>query len=133
MATARNNVERSKDATAHAEIQCLRSAASMLNSWRLTGCTLYSTLEPCAMCMGAIQAFRIKRVVYGAPDHRIGAVGSWVDLVAANHPIHRVTITRGVLEEDSAILMKRFFQMRRREKKLAPIIEDRGMNYDCTI
>ena len=72
------------------------------------------------MCMGAIQGFRIKRVVYAARDLRLGALGSWVDLVSANHPFHQVEVTGGVLEEESSILLKRFFQMRRREN-LQPI------------
>lgn len=115
LATARNRVESTKDATAHAEVQCLRAAAELNGNWRLSNCTLYSTLEPCVMCMGAIQAFRIKRVVFGAPDIRLGALGSWINLAEDNHPFHNVEISRGVLEGESTTLLKRFFQMRRRE------------------
>ncbi len=112
-------------------MQCLRQAASMRNNWRLNNCTLYTTLEPCPMCMGAIQGFRIKRVVYAAPDLRLGSLGSWIDLVNANHPFHNVEVTGGVLEEESSILLKRFFQMRRREA--AETTDDaiwRGTNSD---
>jgi len=118
------------DATAHAEIQCLRMAASLRDNWRLSGCTLYSTLEPCPMCMGAIQAFRVKRVVFAASDHRLGALGSWVDLISSKHPYHEVSVTGGVLEDESALLLRRFFQMRRRENLAGLPICDRGLSYD---
>jgi len=122
-----------KDATAHAEMECLRSAMSIKNNWRLSGCTLYSTLEPCAMCMAAAQASRIKTVVFGAPDHRLGAVGSWVDLVSSKHPFHNIIVRRGVLEDESSTLLKRFFQMRRREKNLSETAVDRGSSYESLI
>lgn len=115
LATSRNEVEGKKDVTAHAEISCIRKAAEMRNNWRLHDCTLYTTLEPCPMCMGAIQASRIKRVVYAAPDIRMGACGSWINLLEAKHPFHDVEVAGGMLQEESSILMKRFFQMRRRE------------------
>ena len=115
LATARNQVETKHDVTAHAEIECLRKATKLRNNWRLPDCTLYSTLEPCPMCLGAIQASRIKRVVYAASDLRVGACGSWVDLVNSKHPYHTVEIKSGLLQEESSILLKRFFQMRRRE------------------
>jgi tRNA(adenine34) deaminase len=125
IATGRNQVETLKDGTAHAEILCLRKAANVIDNWRLNDCTLYTTLEPCPMCMGAIQNFRIKKVVYAASDYRLGACGSWIDLVSSKHPFHNVELERGVLEEESSILLKRFFQMRRRENDEGPII-DRG-------
>ena len=115
LATARNQVETKHDVTAHAEIECLRKVTKLRNNWRLPDCTLYTTLEPCPMCLGAIQASRIKRVVYGASDLRVGACGSWVDLVSSKHPYHTVEIKSGLLQEESSILLKRFFQMRRRE------------------
>ena len=115
LATARNQVETKHDVTAHAEIECLRKVTKLRNNWRLPDCTLYSTLEPCPMCLGAIQASRIKRVVYAAPDLRVGACGSWVDLVTSKHPFHTVELKSGLLQEESSILLKRFFQMRRRE------------------
>jgi tRNA(adenine34) deaminase len=116
LATSRNRVETKKDVTAHAEIDCLRKAAELKGNWRLSGCTLYSTLEPCPMCMGAIQASRISRVVYAAPDIRVGACGSWVDLVSSKHPYHEVEIRGDLLKEESSVMLRRFFQMRRREK-----------------
>ena len=125
IATGRNQVESLKDGCAHAEILCLRKAAKVIGNWRLHDCTLYTTLEPCPMCLGAIQSFRIKKVVYGASDHRLGACGSWVNLVNAQHPFHLVELEGGVLQEESSTLLKRFFQMRRREQLNDPII-DRG-------
>ena len=115
LAASRNEVEAKNDVTAHAEISCIRKVAQMKNNWRLSDCTLYSTLEPCPMCMGAVQASRIKRVVYGAPDLRMGACGSWVNLVDMKHPFHTVEVVGGLLSLESSTLLKRFFQMRRRE------------------
>lgn len=126
IATGRNQVETLKDGCAHAELLCLRKAANVIGNWRLHNCTLYTTLEPCPMCLGAIQSFRIKKVVYGAPDHRLGACGSWVNLVSAQHPFHQIEIEGGVLQEESSILLKRFFQMRRREKADNSPVIDRG-------
>ena len=117
LATARNSVETSKDATAHAEVAVMRKAAQMLGNWRLANCTLYTTLEPCAMCFSAAQSFRIRRLVYGAFDKRLGALGSWVDLTSQPHPFHKVEVTGGVLEEEASTLLRRFFQLRRREKQ----------------
>jgi tRNA(adenine34) deaminase len=114
-----------KDPTLHAEIVAIRDACKKRKDFSLKGCTLYTSCEPCPMCLGAIQSFRIKKVVYGASDHRLGACGSWVNLVAAQHPFHNVEIEGGILEEESSILLKRFFQMRRREQLEDPII-DRG-------
>ncbi len=119
----------------HAEMQCIRKASSMLSSWRLSECTLYTTLEPCAMCMGAIQASRVKRLVFGAKDIRMGACGSWVDLVNSakdatekkdtiiattllnikGHPFHHVNVVGGVKEDECGTLLKRFFVLRRAE------------------
>ena len=115
LATSRNQVETENDVTAHAELSCIRKATQIKKNWRLTGCTLYSTLEPCPMCMGAIQASRISKVVYGAPDIRVGACGSWIDLVGSKHPFHDVEVVGGLLRDESSIMLKRFFQMRRRE------------------
>ena len=110
IATAGNRVENALDASAHAEVECLRKAAKLIGNWRLSNCTLYTTVEPCAMCLSAIQAFRLKRVVYGAQDVRMGACGSWIDLLKHPHPFHKVEVEGGVLATDSAILLKRFFQ-----------------------
>ncbi len=113
LAKAHNLVESSQDASHHAEMLCLRSAALALNNWRLFDATLYCTLEPCAMCAGAMFNFRIQRLVWGARDIRQGAHGSWVNLLDAKHPIHGFSVTSGVLAEECGELLKEFFKMRR--------------------
>jgi tRNA(adenine34) deaminase len=118
IARGHNQVEMLKDATAHAEMICLTSGSAFLNNWRLEGTTLYCTLEPCAMCAGAILGARIKRLVFGAQDIRLGACGSWVNLFEANHPMHQVEITGGVLQEFSSKLLKEFFKNKRSAKLL---------------
>ncbi len=112
-----NQVETLIDATAHAETLCIRQGSAILNNWRLTGCTLYTTLEPCPMCAGALISSRIDRVVWGAPDIRQGAGGSLISLLGQPHPIHTVQVTSGVLADESAALLKSFFQQRRECKK----------------
>lgn len=112
-----NQVEMLKDATAHAEMLCITAASSAAENWRLLDFTLYCTVEPCSMCAGAMFLSRIKRLVWGAPDLRHGANGSWVDLFLREHPIHNVEVTRGVLEDHSAALMQGFFRERRALKK----------------
>lgn len=106
----RNHIEASKDATAHAEVDCLRKASQVLNNWRLLNCTLYTTLEPCPLCLSSMQAFRIKRVVYGAKDPRLGACESYFKLLEKPHPFHQIEVTGGILAEESSILLRRFFQ-----------------------
>jgi tRNA(adenine34) deaminase len=101
------------DATAHAEILALRSAGRALGNYRLPGCTLYVTLEPCAMCVGALVHARIARIVYGAADPKTGACGSVFDLAASARHNHRIDLTGGVLAEQSAGLLKAFFTARR--------------------
>lgn len=108
-----NQVETLKDATAHAEILCLTSGASYFHDWRLTDTTLYCTLEPCLMCVGAIINSRVKRLVWGASDLRVGAGGSWIDIFSKKHPIHTVEVQKGLLEDLSKDLLKRFFQKKR--------------------
>ena len=119
IARGHNEVELLKDATAHAEMICLTSGAAALDNWRLTGCTLFCTLEPCAMCAGAILASRVDRLVWGAPDIRLGANGSWVDLFNENHPMHSVEVKGRVLEDESAYLLKKFFEKKRKSKRLS--------------
>lgn len=116
VARGHNQVELLQDATAHAEMLCLTAAAAAQESWRLTNATLYCTVEPCAMCAGAMFLSRIAHLVWGAPDLRHGANGSWVDLFAQRHPIHQVGVRRGILEAPCAALLRDFFQQRRREK-----------------
>lgn len=104
-----NEREALGDPTAHAEILALRRAAAMRGSWRLDGCTLVVTLEPCAMCAGALVLARVDRLVYGAIDPKAGAVGSLWDLVRDRRLNHRPEVVRGVLAEESGALLRRFF------------------------
>lgn len=106
---AHNRIENLNDATAHAEILALREASHKLKRRRLTDCTLYSTVEPCAMCAGALVLCRVKRVVYGATDSKFGASESLFNVV--NNPAlnHQLLVTAGVLEEECLALMKKFF------------------------
>ncbi len=108
-----NQREKLQDPTAHAEILAIRSAAARIGSWRLTDTTLYVTLEPCAMCAGAIIQSRVKRVVFGAWDSKAGACGSICDLTAESRWNHRVVVETGLLADDSRALLQRFFQLRR--------------------
>lgn len=108
-----NLKEQSQDPTAHAEMMALREAARFLQNWRLLNVTLYCTLEPCPMCAGAMIQARLPRLVYGAKDIRFGADGSIVDVFNAEGLNHRVEITRGILEEDAAALLQRFFRILR--------------------
>lgn len=104
------------DPTAHAEIAALRDAARQLNNYRLPGCSLYVTLEPCAMCAGAILHSRIARVVYGARDLKTGVHGSVVDLFAVEKLNHHTDIVGGVLAEDCGTMLSAFFASRRRSQ-----------------
>lgn len=104
------------DPTAHAEIQAIREAAQHLGNYRLVGCTLYVTLEPCAMCSGAIQHARIARLVYGASDPKTGCCGSVVDLMAEQKLNHHCEVSAGVLTEECGTLLSKFFTQRRLAK-----------------
>lgn len=101
------------DPSAHAEIAALRDAARRQSNYRLPGATLYVTLEPCVMCVGAIMHARIARVVYGAADPKTGAAGSMYELLGSDKFNHRVAVTRGVLADQCAELLRNFFQSRR--------------------
>ncbi len=103
----------SNDPTAHAEIVALREAAAAERNYRLPGCELYVTLEPCAMCVGAMVHARIARVLYGAADHKTGACGSIVDLPAIAHWNHHGVFTGGILAAECAETLRRFFAERR--------------------
>ena len=111
-----NQVEQLKDATAHAEIIAIGTAASTLVNWRLDGCTLYVTLEPCPMCAGAILNSRVSRVVYGSPDSRFGGCGTTIDVITGNALKRAVEVTGGVLADECLGLLKGFFQQMRLEK-----------------
>jgi len=108
-----NRREVDADPTAHAEILALREAAAARGTWRLSGCTLVVTLEPCTMCAGAITAARVDRLVYGAPDERAGAVGSLWDVLRDRRLNHRPEVVGGVLAEESSVLLREFFDIRR--------------------
>ena len=109
IATGVNKRELEHDPTAHAEIVAIRAAGAALDNWRLDGCTLIVTLEPCAMCAGAILQSRIARLVFGAWDEKGGAVGSVVDLVRDPRALSKVEVSAGVLAERSSALLKDFF------------------------
>lgn len=116
LARAHNQTEMAADATAHAEIACIREASKFIGNWRLSETVLYTTVEPCSMCMGAIFLARIGTLVYGAKDIRHGACGSWVDLLDRKHPTHAIELIEGVLADESGLLLKSFFKTRREEK-----------------
>ena len=116
----RNARERDSDPTAHAEILAIRKAAKKLGSWRLSGCTLYVTLEPCAMCAGAMVLSRLPRLVYGASDPKAGFVGSLGDLVRHPRLNHRVDVTKDVLAAECGRILVEFFRERRAERTRAP-------------
>ena len=109
-----NYVLRTNDPTAHAEVVALRAAAAGIDNYRLVGCTLYSTLEPCSMCAGAMLHARISRLVFAASDPKAGAAGSVLSVL--NHPRlnHQVELTSGLLAEESAGILQAFFRSRRR-------------------
>ena len=113
IAAARNERELRRDPTAHAEILALREAAARLDSWRLLDTVLYVTLEPCAMCAGAIVLARVPRVVYGTDDPKAGAAGSVLDVLAEPRLNHRPAVARGLLADEAAGLLRAFFASRR--------------------
>ncbi len=108
-----NQRETLRDPTAHAEMLAITAAAASLADSRLTGCTLYVTLEPCAMCAGAVVLARLDRLVYGADDPKTGACGSMYTIPTDPRANHQVALTRGVLEEHCAALLRRFFARQR--------------------
>ena len=113
LAVAANERETTKDPTAHAELLAIRHAAAASGGWRLSGCTLYSTLEPCPMCAGAAHAARIDRLVYATPDPKAGYAGTLHNIPADRHLNHNVTVDKGVLEAEAAELLRAFFKNRR--------------------
>ncbi|MFG6193562.1 tRNA adenosine(34) deaminase TadA [Nonomuraea sp. JJY05] len=113
LSAAGNDRESSADPTAHAEVLALRQAAMRHGQWRLSGCTLVVTLEPCTMCAGAAVLARVDRIVYGAVDEKGGAVGSLWDVVRDRRLNHRPEVVMGVLAEECSSVLKRFFATRR--------------------
>jgi tRNA(adenine34) deaminase len=113
---AYNQREQLQDPTAHAEIIALTQAATFLESWRLHGCTMYVTLEPCPMCAGALVLARIDKLVYGCDDPKTGAVKSLYNIVNDERLNHTVNVTSGVLAEECSDILQQFFQRRRIEK-----------------
>jgi tRNA(adenine34) deaminase len=113
LATGRNEREERQDPTAHAEVLALRAAAEELGSWRVLDSVLYVTLEPCAMCAGAIVLSRIPRVVFGAWDPKAGAAGSVLDILAQPQLNHRPEVSGGLLAEECGTLLSSFFASRR--------------------
>lgn len=114
---AHNQREQLRDPTAHAEMIAITQAAGALNSWRLSECTLYVTLEPCSMCAGAIVQSRIKRVVYGADDPKAGAVRSLYQLLEDSRLNHRCEVVSGVKAEECGQVLSEFFQQKRLAKR----------------
>jgi len=113
LAAARNERELRGDPTAHAEVLALREASARLGTWRLLDTALYVTLEPCAMCAGAIVLGRVPRVVYAADDPKAGAAGSVLDVLAEPRLNHRPAVARGLLAEEASDLLRAFFASRR--------------------
>jgi tRNA(adenine34) deaminase len=126
IATGFNHPIGSADPTAHAEIRALRAAAEVLGNYRLNHCSLYVTLEPCAMCAGAIQHARIAHVVYGAADPKTGACGSVVDLFADARLNHHASVRGGVLAQECGRMLADFFSERRQQRKGPPAPDSGG-------
>lgn len=116
IAAAHNLRETGHDATAHAEVMAIRKACEKIGHWRLTGATLYVTIEPCPMCAGALVMSRVDRLVYGAADYKAGAVESLFNITNHSGLNHRMAVTAGVREEECRALMKEFFRERRKSK-----------------
>ncbi len=114
IARAYNQVELLKDATAHAEMLAITQAEAAVGDWRLAGCDLYVTKEPCAMCAGALVHVRMRRVIFGCADERSGAAGGAINLLQVPTFNHRCEIVRDVLEEECATLLQSFFRQRRK-------------------
>ncbi|MDD3654615.1 MAG: tRNA adenosine(34) deaminase TadA [Desulfotomaculaceae bacterium] len=115
-----------KDSSAHAEVLALRKAAAYLGDWRLNGAIIYCTIEPCAMCAGALVQFRVKTLVYGASDPKAGAVDSVIDVVRQPRFNHQIEVVTGVLEEECRYIMQRFFGELREKKvngEMAELVE----------
>lgn len=121
VAVGHNRREADADPTAHAEVLAVRAAARELGSWRLDGCTLYVTLEPCTMCAGALVLARLPRLVFGAADPKAGAVGSLYDLAREPRLNHRVDVTAGVMADECGAVLTRFFRAKRAPSRSSPV------------
>lgn len=117
IASSHNTRESSMDASSHAEISAIRTAGKALGSWRLSDCDMYVTLEPCAMCAGALIQSRIRTLYFGAPDPKAGAAGSVINLLAVNDFNHKVDVIAGILEDECSALLKDFFKALRSKKE----------------
>jgi tRNA(adenine34) deaminase len=124
-----NQTEQLNDPTAHAEMIAITAAANALNSWRLNEVNIYTTVEPCVMCAGALVLARVKRIVFGARDEKFGGCGSIFSIVDEKRLNHRIEITEGVLEEQAVSLLKSFFE-KKREKMAAKDAAVRGQSKD---
>lgn len=123
VARGSNRREIDADPTAHAELMAVRDASAALGRWRLEGCTVYVTLEPCPMCAGALHAARVDRCVYGAVDPKAGALGTLYDIASDERLNHRYAVTAGVLAEESSALLKEFFASLRARGRAAEPLE----------
>jgi tRNA(adenine34) deaminase len=124
LAVAGNRTITNNDPTAHAEILALREAAARIGNYRLTGATVYSTIEPCAMCAGALVNARVKRLIYGAKDERFGAVETHFKICDSDFLNHKIEIVSGVLAEDCRALMQNFFRRKREFQKSKGLIDN---------
>jgi tRNA(adenine34) deaminase len=120
LAVAANEREMTGDPTAHAELLAIREAANALGGWRLSGCTLYATLEPCPMCAGAAHAARLDRLVYAAPDPKAGYAGTLHDTPRDPRLNHTFAVQHGLLEKEAATLLRSFFKDRRKRPANPP-------------
>jgi tRNA(adenine34) deaminase len=120
LAVAANEREATGDPSAHAELLAIRRASAAIGGWRLTGCTLYATLEPCPMCAGAAHASRLSRLVYAAPDPKAGYAGTLHNTPADTRLNHTLIVEGGLLEDKASTLLRNFFQYRRRRPEKAP-------------
>ncbi len=126
VARAHNQRETLQDPTAHAEILAITQAAAALESWRLEDCTMYVTLEPCAMCAGALVLSRMPRLVFGAWDPKAGACGSVLDVLSCERLNHTVDVTSGVLADQCGLILRDFFRERRQKRVRPASHEDEG-------